>query len=183
MTTETDELHTIFRSRVGDRFSHARRCLAYARQARQDGDSAEAQRWLYFVGVMRTAAARWRRRAQSVLPTLGCFVWLLHGCAKAPLPSRELSADFEVQPAPDGRGIVWTLQFRSRAQYHALLESTADGDERQSVRKLIAAGLQLHRLVGCSAHEQAITKLGHDGIAFVGSCSLGAHATPAIGGI
>ena len=75
------------------------------------------------------------------------------------------------------------MQFKTREQYHAFIETTADGADRKAVRELIAAGLQLHHIVGCSAQEKAVTKLGDDGIAFVGSCTFDpAHATPA-GGI
>ncbi len=42
--------------------------------------------------------------------------------------------------------------------------------------------MQLLHIVGCSAHEEVVTKLGNDGIAFVGSCPAAAHAVPA-GGI
>jgi len=102
-------------------------------------------------------------------------------CARRAL--REFTANFEVQPSPDGQGIVWTLQFRSRAEYHKFLDTTADGAERAKVREMIAAGLQLHHLPGCSAQEKAVKRLGNDGIAFIGSCeSNHAHATLA-GGI
>ena len=75
------------------------------------------------------------------------------------------------------------MQFNTREQYHAFIETTTDGADRKAVRELIAAGLQLHHIVGCIAQEKAVTKLGDDGIAFVGSCTLDpAHATPA-GGI
>jgi hypothetical protein len=47
---------------------------------------------------------------------------------------------------------------------------------------MIAAGLKLHHIAGCSAQEKAVTKLGSDGIAFIGSCPVAAHAVPA-GGI
>jgi hypothetical protein len=68
-------------------------------------------------------------------------------------------------------------------QYHAFIETTADGADRAAIRELIAAGMRLHNIVGCSAHEDTVTKLGDDGVAFVGSCVLNlAHATPA-GGI
>jgi hypothetical protein len=108
---------------------------------------------------------------------------LLHVCGKAPPPSRrESSADFELQLSPDGQAIAWSLQFRSRAQYHAFLNTTPDGAERAKVRELIAAGMRLHHIVGCSTHGQAVTKLADDGLAFVGSCPVEAHATPA-GGI
>lgn len=61
---------------------------------------------------------------------LVCLMWLLYGCDKASArvaPSREFTADFEVQPSQDGQSIVWSLQFKSRQQYHAFLETTADG--------------------------------------------------------
>ena len=88
-----------------------------------------------------------------------------------------------MQPSPDGQSIVWSLQFKSREQYHAFLETTADGADRTKVRELIAAGMRLHHIVGCSAYEDTVTKLGDDGVAFVGSCAVNpAHAIPA-GGI
>jgi hypothetical protein len=110
----------------------------------------------------------------------------LHGCGKTParvIPSQEFTANFEVQPSPDGQSIVWSLQFKSREQYHAFLETTADGADRTKVRELIAAGMRVHHIVGCSAYEDTVTKLGDDGVAFVGSCAVNpAHAIPA-GGI
>jgi hypothetical protein len=81
---------------------------------------------------------------------------------------REFTANFEVQPSSDGQGIVWSLQFKSREQYHAFLETTADGADRAKVRELIVAGMKLHHIVGCSAREKAVTRLGNDGIAFFG---------------
>jgi hypothetical protein len=178
------QLQATYTSIVVESFGRARHCPSLARVAQQAGDCGQVRKWIWSVQVLRIAAApEWRKRAQRVAPMLLCLVWLLHGCAKAPVPSRELSADFEVQPSPDGRGIVWTLQFRSRAEYHALLESTADGAERAKVRELIAAGMRLHHIAGCSAQEKAVTKLGDNGIAFVGSCPVSAHPTPTIGGI
>jgi hypothetical protein len=97
-------------------------------------------------------------------------------------PSREFTVNFEVQPSSDGSSIVWSLQFKTREQYHAFLETTAEGAERAKIREMIAASLQLHHIVGCSAQEKAVTRLGYDGIAFIGSCPLAARAVPA-GGI
>lgn len=105
-------------------------------------------------------------------------MWCLVSCAKISTPPREFTADFEVQPSPDGSSVVWSLQFKTREQYHAFLDTTADGAERAKVRELIAAGLQLHHIVGCSAQENAVTRLGDDGIAFIGSCPLAARAIP-----
>jgi hypothetical protein len=99
----------------------------------------------------------------------------------APTP-REVTANFEVQPSPDGSAIVWSLQFKTREAYHAVLETTADGADRAKIREMIAAGLKLHHIAGCSAQEKVVTKLGSEGIAFIGSCSVDAHAVPA-GGI
>jgi hypothetical protein len=179
------ELREIFRSRVGGSFARARICAAYARTAREAGAAEEVGKWVERIRVLRVAAARWRRRAQNIAPILVCFVWCLGGCGKAPtqgMPSREFTANFEVQPSPDGQSIVWSLQFKSREQYHTFLESTADGADRAKVRELIAAGMRLHHIVGCSAQEKTVTKLGNDGVAFVGSCAAGAYAKPA-GGI
>jgi hypothetical protein len=179
------ELRAHYAALVADSFGCARHFLALARAAQQAGNCAEVRKWMWSIRVLRLAAAEWRKRAQRLAPMLVCLlVWCItSGCTKAPLPSRDVTAIFEVQPSPDGQGIVWTLQFHSRAEYHAFLESTADGAERAKVRELIAAGMQLHHIVGCSAQEKAVTKLGNDGVAFVGSCeSNHAHATPA-GGI
>jgi hypothetical protein len=177
------ELHRIYRARVPDSFASSRHCLTYARIARRDGDSVELRKWIRCVRVLRMAAARWRQRARSIAPALICLVCFLHGCTKAPgrdAPSREFTVNFEVQPSPDGQSIVWSLQFKSREQYHAFLETTGDGADRAKVRELIAAGMQLHHIVGCNAHERTVMKLGDDGIAFVGSCAVNpAHATPA----
>jgi hypothetical protein len=178
------ELRAHYAAIVEETFARARHCQDLVRAAQQAGNCAEVRNWMWSVRVLRIAAAEWRNRAHNIAPVLVCLVWCItSSCAKAPLPSRELSANFEVQPSPDGSRIVWSLQFKKREDYHRFIDSTPDGDERQSVRKLIAAGLQLHHIAGCSAHEQTVTKLGNDGIAFVGSCSLGAHTTPAIGEI
>ena len=180
------ELHRIYRARVPDRFASARDCLTYARMARRDGDSVRLRQWICCARVLRMAAAKWRQRAQSIAPVLLCLALLLHGCAKAPVhdaPVREFTTNFEVQPATDGQSIVWSLQFKSRKQYHAFLETTADGADRAKIRELIAAGLHLHHIVGCSPQERVVTKLGDDGVAFIGSCAMNpAQATPA-GGI
>lgn len=180
------ELQSIFRSRVHVSFVRARICLRCARLAHGRRDTAEFQEWLHAARILRRAAAGWRKRLQGALPMLIGLMGLLNGCMKAPArdgPSQEVTANFEVQPSPDGRNIVWSLQFKSRAQYHALIESTVDGGERAKVRELIAAGMRLHHIVGCSVQEKTVTKLGSEGIAFVGSCgSNQAHATLA-GGI
>jgi hypothetical protein len=167
------QLRAHYAAIVEDTFARARHCLNLARAAQQAGDCAEVRKWM------------WRNRAQSIAMVLVCLASLLHGCGKTParvIPSQEFTANFEVQPSQDGQSIVWSLQFKTREQYHAFLETTADGADRAKVRELIAAGMRLHHIVGCSAHEDIATKLGDDGIAFVGSCSLGAHAAPA-GGI
>jgi hypothetical protein len=183
---DRQELHAIFRARVPDSFASARDCLTYARMARRDGDSVGLREWIWCARVLRMAAAKWRQRARSVAPVLFCLALLLHGCAKAPAhdaPDRAFTSTFVVKPSPDGSGVIWSLQFKTREQYHAFIETTADGADRKAVRELIAAGMQLHHIVGCSPQEKAVTKLGNDGIAFVGSCTLSsAHATSA-GGI
>lgn len=177
------ELQRTYRARVPGSFANARDCLTFARMARRDGDSVGFREWIWCARVLRMAAAKWRRRAQSIAPVLVCLVLFLHGCGKGPAPPQwEVTANFEVQPSPDGSAIVWSLQFKTRAAYHAMLETTADGAERAKIRELIAAGMQLHHIVGCNAHEEAVTKLGNDGIAFMGSCPAAAHAVPA-GGI
>jgi hypothetical protein len=164
-------------------FVRAKVCIKCARAARRRGDSTEFERWVAAAMILRGRAAEFRAQARNVPAVLLCIVWCLVGCAKAPTPPpREFTVNFEVQPSRDGQGIVWSLQFKTREQYHAFLETTAEGAERAKVREMIAAGLQLHHIVGCSAQEKEVTKLGNDGIAFVGSCSMGAHAVPA-GGI
>lgn len=162
----------------------ARNCLAEARTARRLGLSD--REWLRALYFSRMALSQWRKRAERLAPMLVCVVWCItSGCAKAPaldVPSREVTTNFEVQPSPDGRSIVWSLQFKSRAEYHAFLETTADGAERAKIRELIAAGLKLHHIVGCRALEKEVTKLGDDGVAFIGSCeSNPAHAVLAAG--
>jgi hypothetical protein len=169
-------------TRVHWAFVRAKVCIKCARVAQRRGDRKEFKRWLAAAKILRARAAEFRAQAGNVSAVLLCIVWCLVGCAKAPTGPREFSANFEVQPAADGAGIVWSLQFKTREQYHAFLDTTADGAERAKVRELIAAGFQLRHIVGCSTREQAVTKLGSDGIAFVGSCALGAHAVPA-GGI
>ena len=77
---------------------------------------------------------------------------------------------------------MWSPQFKTLEQYHAFLGTTAEGAENEKVHALIAAGMQLHGLVGCSIQEQGVRKLGDDGIAFVGSCPVATHAMQA-GGI
>ncbi len=181
-----DELRAIFRARVPDSFEHARYCLTLARAAHQAGDLAELRKWMWCVKAFRVAAAGWRKRAEKLTPVLLCFALLLHGCAKAPAhdaPDRAFTSTFVVKAAPDGSGVIWSLQFKTREQYHAFIETTADGADRTAVRELIAAGMRLHHIVGCSPQEKTVTKLGEYGIAFVGSCEMNpAHATPA-GGI
>ena len=177
------QLRAHYAAIVAELFDRARHCLSLARVAQQAGSCAEVRKWLRSVRVLRMAAAEWRNRAQGMTPVLVCLLCCLVGCAKAPTAPREFKANFEVQPTPDGSSIVWSLQFKTREQYHAFLETTADGAERVKIRELIAAGMQLHHIVGCSAQEKVVTKLGADGIAFVGSCAANpAHATPA-GGI
>ena len=180
------ELRAIFRSRVPGSFASARQCLAFARLARRDGDSVKLRKWMWCVRVLRMAAAEWRKRAETLTPVLVCIAMLLQGCGKAPAhdaPLREFTTNFEVQPSADGQSVIWSLQFQSREQYHAFLETTADGADRAKVRELIAAGLKLHHIVGCSPQERAVSKLGDGGVAFIGSCPMNpAHATPA-GGI
>ena len=79
------ELREIFRSRVNERFMDARICLMQARVAHQGGDHAELRKWMHSVRVFRTAAARWRRRAEKLAPMLVCLVGFLHGCAHQPI--------------------------------------------------------------------------------------------------
>lgn len=104
-------------------------------------------------------------RAAPALLCLCCLV----GCAKAPPPSQDSFANFQVQPSPIGNGVVWSLQFKSLQQYHNFIDGTPNGTERAKVRELIADGLRLHHLA-CSATEKVVEKRG-GGIAFVGSCS------------
>ena len=178
------ELRAHYAAIVEDTFDRAWHCLSLARAAQQAGDFAQVRKWMWSVRVLRMAAAEWRKRAQRMAPLFICLLWCLVGCAKGPqLPRREFSANFEVQPSPDGSSIVWSLQFKTREQYHAFLDTTADGADRADVRELIGAGMRLHHIVGCSTQETTVMKLGSDGIAFVGSCPVAAHATPALGGI
>lgn len=178
------ELRATYAAIVTELFDRARYSLTLAHAAQQAGDCAEVRKWMWSVRALRMAAAEWRKRAQRVAPMLMCLLWCLVGCAKAPpQPPREFTANFEVQPSRDGQSIVWSLQFKSTAQYHRFLDTTADGTERAKVRELIAAGMQLHHIVGCSAQEKTVTKLGSDGVAFIGSCAMDpAHAILA-GGI
>ena len=175
------ELRAVYATIVDESFGRARHCLNLARAAQQAGDWNQVRKWMRCVRVLRMAATEWRKRAQGITPVLVCLCWCL-GCAKAPSTSQEFTANFEVQPSPDGSAVLWSLQFKTREQYHAFLATTADGTERTKIRELIAAGMQLHHIGGCNAHEQTVTKLGNDGVAFVGSCPVDAHAVPA-GGI
>jgi hypothetical protein len=166
-------------------FVRAKVCIKCARAARRRGDSTEFERWVAAAKLLRGRAAEFRAQARNVPAVLLCIVWCLVGCAKVSTPnapSREFTVNFEVQPSSDGSSIVWSLQFKTREQYHAFLETTAEGAERAKIREMIAASLQLHHIVGCSAQEKAVTRLGDDGIAFIGSCPLAARAVPA-GGI
>lgn len=171
------ELWKVLRARIHKSFVRAKICLQCARGR---VDRREFKRWMKAAGDPRSAAARWRSLARSIAPAL---VWCITiGFAKAPLPQRELSADFEVQPAPDGSSIVWSLQFKTRQQYHLFLDTTAGGADCAKIRETIAPRLKLHHLAGCSAQERAVTKFGDDGIPFVGACAVAAHAVP-VGGI
>lgn len=105
--------------------------------------------------------------SSPIATTLPCLV-VCSGCDKA--PPRDLTARFDVQPAPDGRSVVWCLHF-SEEQYHAMLEVTRDGAEVAKVRALIAAGLSMHHLSGCVPREQTVSRLKNGDIAFVGRCS------------
>jgi hypothetical protein len=179
------ELREIFRSRVGQSFAKARDCLGYARVARIQGAAEEATKWMQYVRVLRLAAALWRQRAQHIAPVLLCFLWCLAGCGKSSM--RDVSCDFDVQPAPDGRGVLWTLKF-SREEYDALLDSVPENVDINSqvhskVRELIAAGLQTNGLVGCRAEAKNIAKLVDGSFVFLGSCGdVSAHSIAA-GGI
>ena len=102
-----------------------------------------------------------------IAATLLCLV-VCSGCDKA--PPRDFTAKFDLQPAPDGRSVVWCLHF-SEEQYHAMLEVTRDGAEAAKVRALIAAGLSMHHLSDCEPREQTVTKLENGDIAFVGHCA------------
>ena len=104
------------------------------------------------------------------LPVTAMLLCLLAcpGCDKAPL--RDFTAEFDVQPAPDGRSVVWCLHF-SEQQYHAMLELTRDGAETVKVRALIAEGLSMHHLSGCEPREQTVSRLQNGDIAFIGHCS------------
>lgn len=178
-----EELRAIFHARVRDSFAIAHRCLTYARIARQRGDQASLRKWLLSTRVLRTAAAKWRRRAQRIAPLVVCFFWCLVGCAKS--PAREVTVDFNVQPSRDGTAVMWTMTF-NRTQYHAMLDSTSGADlntrVHSKVRALIRAGLESHQLSDCHATEQFVAKLSDGGIAFIGSCTVAAPATPS-GGI
>ena len=61
----------------------ARICLMRARVAHQRGNHAELRKWMRSIRVFRTAAARWRRRAEKLAPTLVCLLWLA-GCVTTP---------------------------------------------------------------------------------------------------
>ena len=182
-----EELRAIFYARIRDSFAIAHRCLTYARIARQRGDQATLSKWLLSTRVLRTAAARWRKRAQRLAPVVVvvlCLLWCL-GCAK-PAP-REFTVEFDAEPSPDGGSVRWTLHF-SRSEFHTMLDSAAtkeDGDINDQVhadvRALIRAGLESHHLVGCRPVEQAVARL-NDGFAFFGTCPVSPHALPA-GGI
>jgi hypothetical protein len=99
MSTESataQELREIFRSRVNERFMDARICLMRARVAHQGGDHAELRKWMRSVRVFRTAAARWRRRAEKLAPMLVCLVCFLHGCS---IPPVRVTDSLTVPPA------------------------------------------------------------------------------------
>jgi hypothetical protein len=174
------QLRATYAAIVAESFDRARHCLGLARVAQQAGDCAQVRKWMWSVRVLRLAASEWRKKAQQLAPMLVCLVWCL-GCAKAPPPPQEFTANFDVQPGPDGRSVVWSLHF-TVPQYHAMLESTVNGGEGAKIHELIAAGLRSNHIAGCSSSSQAATKLANGEIAFVGSCDLGAHAVPA-GGI
>jgi hypothetical protein len=179
-----EELREIFRSRVGQNFAKARDCLGYARAARIQGAADEVAKWMRCVRVLRLAAALWRQRAQHIAPVLLCFLWCLAGCGKSPI--RDVSCDFDVQRAPDGGGVLWTLKF-SREEYHALLDSVPENVDINSqvhskVRELIVAGLQTNGLVGCRAEARNIAKLVDGSFVFLGSCDVSTHSVAA-GGI
>ena len=173
------QLRAHYAAIVAESFDRARHCLGLARVAQQAGDCAQVRKWMWSVRVLRLAASEWRKKAQQLAPMLVCLVWCL-GCAKAPRPPREFTANFDVQPSQDGQSIIWTLHF-TVPDYHAMLETTANGAERAKVRELVADGMRFHHITGCSAVEQAVTRLSDGEIAFMGSCSS-AHAVPA-GGI
>jgi hypothetical protein len=109
--------------------------------------------------------------------SLVCMLWSLAGCNTAP-PG---TASFEVHPTADGSAVVWALDFQTRDQYHRFIDTAPDGQERDKVRELIAAGLALHHLAGCAAREQAVTRISPDGIAFIGTCPVAARAVLARG--
>lgn len=73
-----------------------------------------------------------------ITATLLCLV-VCSGCNKA--PSREFTAGFDVQTAPDSRSVVWYLHF-SQERYRATLGVTRDGAETAKVRALIVAGAE-----------------------------------------
>jgi hypothetical protein len=178
------ELRQIFRARVGQSFAKARDCLGYARAARIQGASEEVAKWMRCVRVMRHSAALWRQRAQRIAPVLACFLWCLAGCGKT--PTRDISCDFDVQPGPGGRDVLWTLKF-SREEYHVLVDSVPENVDINSqvhskVRELIAAGLRINGLVGCRAEAGNVAKLVDGSFVFLGSCDVSAHSAVA-GGI
>jgi hypothetical protein len=179
------ELRDVFRSRVSQSFCWARICFHYARTARSDDAHRELALWVERARVLRRAAARWRRRAATLAPVLVCLLSFgLSGCGRE--PSREFAVDFNVQPSPDGRGVLWSLSF-TPAQYHAMLDSTPEGVDinavvHHKVRELVAAGLESNRLAGCRGEKWVVATLADGGIAFLGTCPVVAYAVPA-GGI
>lgn len=176
------ELRAAYAAIVAETFVRARHCLNLARQAQQAEDCTEVRKWIWTVRALRMAAAEWRRRAQRIAPVLVCFLWTLASCAKA--PRSEVEVDFNVQPSRDGTAVIWTMTF-SRAQYHAMLDSTSGADlnarVHSKVRALIRAGLESDHLVGCQPVEQVVAKLD-DGFAFFGTCPVSPQALP-VGGI
>ena len=107
---------------------------------------------------------------------MACFLLCLSGCSKeAP---REFSVRFEVEPTDQGRGIMWSLRFTTQ-EYHRMIEATDHFSEGAKVHELVAAGFKLHHIVGCSTKEKSVIKLDDGSIAFIGACSVAAHADPA----
>ena len=176
------DLRAIYRSRVRDAFGRARACLTHARLARQVGDHDSYCKLLLCVAAFRLSAARWRKRAARATPVfLLCLLSCL-GCTKA--PTRELTVDFNTQPASDGSGVLWSLRF-SREEYHSFLDSIPDHGDINSlahhkVKELITAGFRDNDLSGCQSNY-VVAKLADGSVAFIGECPA-AHATLA-GGI
>jgi hypothetical protein len=116
------ELRAHYAAIVEDSFARARRCLERARLARLDGDHDTFQRMLWCVGVLRMAAAEWRKRAQHILPTL-VLLWLA-GC-KTP---HSVTVEGHVIPPAIVRAVCDQLPVQGRWDGHANLIVDHAGD-------------------------------------------------------